>query len=147
VQGAIDSIVSVRRNNRKHNRDVSVFSYGMLQIFRISAVGQLQARLNLRGFHRLTGFSSANEKGGLLYTYSSPASQSRGKRKQGLQPSEIKDQDERLSGALDFIHPLIKKKLSGFRGKPGFSLWESSRRISQTTRHRRTNGKMDAILT
>jgi hypothetical protein len=53
VQGAIDSIVSVRRNNRKHNLDVSVFSYGMLQIFRISAVGQLQARLNLRGFHRL----------------------------------------------------------------------------------------------
>jgi hypothetical protein len=47
-----------------------------------------------------------------------------GSRKKGLQPSEIKDRDERLSGALDFIHPLGKKKLTLFPPENKvFSLW------------------------
>jgi hypothetical protein len=46
---------------------------------------QLQARLILSVFHW-------------------PVKRKRGKK--GLQPSEVKDQDERLSGALDFIHLL-----------------------------------------
>jgi hypothetical protein len=32
-----------------------------------------------------------------------------GKEEKGLPPSEIKGQDERLAGALAFIHPLGKK--------------------------------------
>jgi hypothetical protein len=42
-----------------------------------------------------------------------------------LQPSEIKGQDERLSGALNFIHPLGKKKLTLFPPENKvFSLWK-----------------------
>jgi hypothetical protein len=47
---------------------------------------------------------------------------SKKRRKKGLQPSEIKGRDERLSGALDFIHPLDIKESPGFPQKPGFSL-------------------------
>jgi hypothetical protein len=54
------------------------------------------------------------EKGHLLYTPLLSLLMVRKRRKKGLQPSEIKDQDERLSGALDFIHPLDMKQLPGF---------------------------------
>jgi hypothetical protein len=63
---------------------------------------------------------------GLLYASSLSAPQHREKRKQGLQPSEIKGRDERLSDALDFIYPLGKKKLTLFPlGNKVFSLWEN----------------------
>jgi hypothetical protein len=70
-----------------------------------------------------------------------------GSRKKGLQPSEIKDRDERLSGALDFIHPLGKKQSPGFPGKPGFSLWGIPDGLARPRDNRRTNGKMNARLT
>ena len=54
-------------------------------------------------------FSLTAAKGRLLYTPWLSLLMVRKRRKKGLQPSEIKDRDERLSGALDFIHLLGKR--------------------------------------
>jgi hypothetical protein len=56
-------------------------------------------------------------KNGIYYIPSLSDPQNGEKRKQGLQPSEIKDRDERLSGVLDFIHPLIQRSCPCFLRK------------------------------
>jgi hypothetical protein len=72
-----------------------------------------------------------SEKGRLLYTQNNPT---RKMRKKGLQPSEIKGRDERLSGALDFIHLLIKKQLLWLSGKARLFILGKFRRTQRNHR-------------
>jgi hypothetical protein len=64
-------------------------------------------------------FFLTTEKRRLPYTPTLPIPHSKENQEKGLPPSEIKVRDERLAGAPDFIHPLGKKQLPGFPGKPG----------------------------
>jgi hypothetical protein len=106
------------RNKRFYSRTLSIF-----QIF---AAGQQRARLIFGDFFWPM-------KKDVYYIPSLISPHGKEKKGKGLPPSEIKDRDERLSGALDFIHPLGKKQLPGFRGNQAFH-YGKFRTISQAAR-------------